>query len=406
MTITVTGRFADPALLNLGPPPALAAQTFEALRAASIAKYVGDMAAIGLTVEVGNLESNPGALLVENGVTRDVLRRRAIDDAIEQTYLGHALGGFLDQRAADYGVLRRPVVVGDLTASPPVVEVLEDDDSLRMRGRLAWEAISVAGPAGAYVFQALDAHPEMFDAAAYGPESEIVDPGEVLVVLQSRALDGVPSPGVVDVVAARLDAFEVIYGTVENTSITNGGGGYTSAVATFSGGGEVEEATGEVVLSSGVVVGIIMDNRGRYRSNPTVVITGDGTGATATASIIISRPVRDDQSVRPLGARVTVKAVAPAPFDVDAEIFYQPGSDPAVLMATAVQRLTDYIMDTRSIGRPVPIDALSAVLYLPDEFGMPTMRDVNITVPSDDIDPGYDGLPVLGDIVLTLTPVA
>ncbi len=143
------GRFAAPELLQLGKPPLLAFSPFDVLRAQALADFGVRMAAAGLPFTVGGLRSDPAGKIIDTVSYRDMLRLRSIDDAISQTYLGSATGAFLDQRAADYGVLRRVIDPGDATASPPRAPIIEGDDSLRRRARMAWEALSVAGPAGA-----------------------------------------------------------------------------------------------------------------------------------------------------------------------------------------------------------------------------------------------------------------
>jgi phage-related baseplate assembly protein len=315
MTITdipVTGRFAAPELLELGPPPDLASQPFETLFAIAKAKLVADMATIGIAYDVENLETDPAILLTEAGVFRDMLRRRAIDDAIRASYLGSAWRAWLDSRAADYGVLRRIVIPADPGASPPVVEVLEDDDSLRRRARLSWEALSVAGPPGAYVFHALDAHVDTLDAVVYGPESGYVVPGEVLVVVQSRVGNGVPTPAMMDVIAARLDAYQVTYG--DSTSVV--------------------------------------------------------------------RLVRDEQSVRPLGAKVLLTAVQPVTFNVVATIFIRPGPDAEVVRLAALAKLEAFLEKRKRIGASLHVTAIEAALYMDGEDGLPVAEEVIVTEPA------------------------
>jgi len=83
---------------------------------------------------------------------------------------------------------------------------------------------------------------------------------------------------------------------VGSVTITNGGSGYTTATVTFSSpeantpGTVSTLATGTAVLSAGSVVSITITNPGSgYSIEPsgvTVTITGDGSGATGTVSLI------------------------------------------------------------------------------------------------------------------------
>jgi phage-related baseplate assembly protein len=344
----MTGRFAAPELLALGRPPALAFQPYETLFDASRVRLVAGFQSAGIPYDVQGLQTSPPMILAQEAAYRDLLRRQAIDDAVAQTYLGSASGAFLDQRAADYGVLRRSLAhSGDGTPGvdrpdtvPPAwswdaTAALwrEDDDSLRSRARLAWEALSVAGPAGAYAFHAADAHPAVYadGTNVIGPETGLVDPGEVLVVVQSFLGTGVPTIGVLDAIAARLDAAEVI--------------------------------------------------------------------DAAAASTLL--PVRQRQSVRPLGARVTVQACQPLTFNITATLHLLAGPDPEAIRLAAVARLNAYLASRRRVGVEVPRSGIIAALHLTGTDGLPVCDEVTLTVPSADVVPSHIELATIGTIAVT-----
>jgi hypothetical protein len=80
-------------------------------------------------------------------------------------------------------------------------------------------------------------------------------------------------------------------GSVNSIEITNSGSGYTAANTTVSFGtpnqANANVATGEVVIVGGEVSEILISDAGfGYTSAPTVTITGDGTNATATCTIL------------------------------------------------------------------------------------------------------------------------
>jgi hypothetical protein len=80
-------------------------------------------------------------------------------------------------------------------------------------------------------------------------------------------------------------------GSVNNVTITAGGSGYTGANNVVSFGAPNQsngiQATGEVVVVANAVSEIIVTEAGTgYTSAPTVTITGDGTNATATCTIL------------------------------------------------------------------------------------------------------------------------
>lgn len=320
----MTDSFTAPELLLLGRPPDLASKPYETIRSEIIADMVARFGVIGINYDVSTLETDPAVVLGESSAYRDTLRRRAIDDTAAETYLGVATGEHLDLRAADYGVLRRVVQIAIPEINQPLI--MEDDDSLRLRAMLAWEARSVAGPVGAYIFHALDSHPDAYDVSAYGPETGITQPGEVLVVVQGRTGNGVPSDGVVDAVAARLDATWVVY--------------------------------------------------------------ANGTQ--------LERTVRDEQSVRPLCARVTVMAAQPLTYTVTATLYVKANGDRDAVKTDALARLALYAERRRRIGFRVPRSGIEAALSVVDEDGVPTVEDVDMV--EDDVIPNHTQIPVIGEI--------
>lgn len=329
MTYTTSAsRFASPELLQLGKPPLLATQDYDTLLSASLAELIKRFNDAKIAYNTEGLETDTAVILTEQGASRDLARRRAIDDAVAQTFLGPATGGMLDQRAADYGVVRRVVQFEDPVLGLPLI--MEDDDSLRLRARLAWEALSVAGPAGAYVFHALDAHPGVYDALPIGPETGIVQPGEALVVIQGRAGDGTPSDAIMDVVADRLDAYEVVY------------------------------------------------------SNAVSVI----------------RPVRNGQSVRPIGARVTVAAARALSYTTTATIYVGSYGDAESVRLAAVARLKSYQESRRRIGRIVSDAGMIAALSLADKNGIPVVSDVDLA--GGDIVPSHLHIPVPEEPIISV----
>lgn len=84
----------------------------------------------------------------------------------------------------------------------------ESDVELQDRAMLSWEALSTAGPYGAYQFHALSAHPKVKGVGVIGPETGLVLPGQVKIVVVSRDGDGTPSPGILASVDAYLNAKE------------------------------------------------------------------------------------------------------------------------------------------------------------------------------------------------------
>lgn len=82
----------------------------------------------------------------------------------------------------------------------------ESDDALRERAMLSWEALSTAGPYGAYTFHALSAHPRVKGVNVLGPESGEALPGQVKIVVLSKDGNGTASPSMVSAVLSYLNA--------------------------------------------------------------------------------------------------------------------------------------------------------------------------------------------------------
>jgi phage tail sheath protein FI len=106
---------------------------------------------------------------------------------------------------------------------------------------------------------------------------------------------------------------------VSEITLANAGTGYTSALVEITGGGG-EGAKAEAVIVGGVISSIIVTAPGRrYTAVPTVTITGNGTGATATAKIGASaNPVVAEFVGLAERMRAVVIADGPATTDADA----------------------------------------------------------------------------------------
>lgn len=94
------------------------------------------------------------------------------------------------------------------------------------------------------------------------------------------------------------DSLATAGGNLSTVTITSGGTGYTTASVSFS-GATISNAIGTATVSGGQVTAITITNPGAgYSNNPVITITGDGTGATATAV-----PVNTSASNTAVGAQ-------------------------------------------------------------------------------------------------------
>lgn len=191
-------------LTQLPPPSVVEPLDFETIlaerKATLVSYYPADQqAAIAATLE---LESEPLNKLLQENAYREVVLRARINDAAKQTLLAFASGTTLDHLVAEYNIARLLVTPGDPAANPPVDPVYESDDRLRLRGQMAFEGLTTAGPVNAYKFHALSASADVADVAVDSPS-----PGTVRVTLLSPA--GPPSADTLNRVSQALSADDV-----------------------------------------------------------------------------------------------------------------------------------------------------------------------------------------------------
>ncbi|GIX38021.1 MAG: baseplate assembly protein [Silanimonas sp.] len=195
----MSSTFAAVDLSRLPAPAVVEPLDFEAIFGAMLADLRSrDPAFDALT------EADPAYKLLEVCAYRELLLRQRVNDAARGVMLAHAVGSDLDQLGALLGVQRLMLDPGDPQALPPRPPAYESDADFRRRIQLAPQRFSVAGPAGAYLYHALAAHPDVLDASVTSPA-----PGEVLVTILSRSGDGTPAPATLDAVLAALSADDV-----------------------------------------------------------------------------------------------------------------------------------------------------------------------------------------------------
>ncbi len=155
-------RYTQIDLSQLPPPAVIQVLSYDTIKAAIVSDLIArDPAFTAL------LESDPAIKLLEAFAYRELLLRGQINDAARACMLAMATGSDLDNLAALMGVQRAVSAAGT-----------ETDDRLRMRTQLALEALSCAGPVGAYLFYAFTTSMRVTDASAYSPA-----PGAVMVTI-------------------------------------------------------------------------------------------------------------------------------------------------------------------------------------------------------------------------------
>ena len=193
-------------LSQLPAPQIVDVPDFETLLAERKAEFVAlhpkdEQEAVIRTLE---LESEPVTKLLQENAYRELLLRQRINEAAQAVMVAYAMGGDLDQLAANYNVTRLTVTPADNDAVPPVAAVMESDEALRLRVPAAFEGLSVAGPTAAYEFHARSADGRVADASATSPA-----PAEVVLTVLSREGDGTAEKDLLDVVEKALNSENV-----------------------------------------------------------------------------------------------------------------------------------------------------------------------------------------------------
>ena len=150
------------------------------------------------------LESDPVVKLLELIAYWRVQDRARVNDAAKALLLAYAKGTDLDQLAANVELSRLVVQAEDLTAVPPLPEILEEDDALRERVQLVYEGLTTAGPRNSYILHARNASGLVADATAESPSPAVVD-----VTVLSREGDGTADAELLATVAAHVNDDDV-----------------------------------------------------------------------------------------------------------------------------------------------------------------------------------------------------
>lgn len=145
------------------------------------------------------VESEPLTKLLQENAYREMLLRQRVNEASLANMLAKAKGKDLEQLAANVNVERLVVTPGNSAAVPPIVAVMESDDSLRERAQMAWEGLSTAGPRNSYILHARSADGRVADATAESPS-----PAVVVVTVQGLTGDGSVDQALLSVVRQYL----------------------------------------------------------------------------------------------------------------------------------------------------------------------------------------------------------
>lgn len=167
-------------LSQLPPPQLIEALDFESYAAATLADFKTRWPEFTVA-----LESEPVVKLIQAFAYRETLLRNRVNKTALAVLLPFARGSDLDHLGSRLQV-RRMALGAEPRSYLTNPEDWEDDERYRRRVALAPEALSVAGPAGAYEFHALSFDIAIADAHAYATV-ENARRGEINVVVAGHA---------------------------------------------------------------------------------------------------------------------------------------------------------------------------------------------------------------------------
>lgn len=152
------------------------------------------------------LESEPVNKVLEVLAYRYSLKVSEINRTARSLMLAYANGADLDHIGITYYRVQRKVLqVEDLTTNPVTAEILEEDIAYRDRLALSVEAETAAGSAGAYLFHALSASAQVFNASFDSPAPTEVD------IYLSGQIDGDVLDQLDKTVGVSQDAVDSVY---------------------------------------------------------------------------------------------------------------------------------------------------------------------------------------------------
>lgn len=193
-------------LSQLAAPDVVEVIDFETIFAARKARFISlypadEQAEVAATLE---LESEPITKTLQENAYREVILRQRVNDAARANMLAYAMDADLDQLAAFYEIERLTITPAD--PANGIAAVMEENADLRYRTQLAPQSMSVAGPEGAYISHARNAHGLVLDASATSPA-----PCQVVVTVLSRNGNGSiqDGDGILDAVRDALTADDV-----------------------------------------------------------------------------------------------------------------------------------------------------------------------------------------------------
>ena len=213
--------------------------------------------------------------------------------------------------------------------SEPIVKILEENTYremlLRQRVNEAAKAVMVAYAMNTYLDQL---------AANNDVQRLVITPADAQAV-----------PPVAAVMEADADLRQRIPAAFEGMSVAGPSGAYEYHAASAS--GLVADASATSPAPAEVVV---------------TILSRDGDGTASAELLATVSTALNDEAVRPVGDRVTVRSAEIVNYEIEATVFVYPGPAIEPILADAKARLVAYINEQRRLGRDIRHSAIYAAL--------------------------------------------
>lgn len=277
----------------------------------------------------GLLESDPAIILLETMAYREMLIRKRINESAKANLLAFASGSDLDHIVAEFGVER---LEG------------EKDDRLRLRGQMALDGFSTAGPIGAYRYFALSASVKVKSVDVRSDE-----PGKVIVTILSTDNNGeaVRREQINEAKIDIIDGFATLPG-LKISDLT------------------IKSSSGNETFTENIDYAFDRDNSllsrtpdSKFPPNTELLISYERADTLELVELKLN-----DEDVRPLTDLVTVESAEIVNYDIEANILVYPGPSFAVVEAAANNAITAYIKERHALGETVAISGIYQALHV------------------------------------------
>ncbi|EFK5955711.1 baseplate assembly protein [Escherichia coli] len=109
------------------------------------------------------------------------------------------------------------------------------------------------------------------------------------------------------------------------------------------------------------------------------LLSTDGDGTATEALINEVKAALNDETVRPVADRLTVKSAEIISYTIDAALYFYPGPESEPILQAARAQLDAWLAEQRRIGRDVARSAIMAALHVPG------VQRVELTQPAEDL---------------------